>query len=109
MMNGLLQEQELKKEEFLKEEGQGTSYLAIKAAQNLIEKANIDPREIDMVIMATTTPDMPVAATGVYVATQIGATNAFAYDLQAACSSFLLRNVNSCSLYCNQEDIKKYY
>ena len=39
--------------------------------------------------MATTTPDMPVAATGVYVATQIGATNAFAYDLQAACSSFL--------------------
>jgi len=41
------------------------------------------------VLMATTTPDMPVASTGVFVATQIGATNAFAYDLQAACSSFL--------------------
>jgi 3-oxoacyl-[acyl-carrier-protein] synthase-3 len=39
--------------------------------------------------MATTTPDMLVAATGVYVASQIGAVNAFAYDLQAACSSFL--------------------
>jgi 3-oxoacyl-[acyl-carrier-protein] synthase-3 len=39
--------------------------------------------------MATATPDMPVASTGVYVATEIGATNAFAYDLQAACSSFL--------------------
>jgi len=39
--------------------------------------------------MATATADMPVASTGVYVATEIGATNAFAYDLQAACSSFL--------------------
>jgi 3-oxoacyl-[acyl-carrier-protein] synthase-3 len=39
--------------------------------------------------MATATPDMPVATTGVYVATQIGAVNAFAFDLQAACSSFL--------------------
>jgi 3-oxoacyl-[acyl-carrier-protein] synthase III len=37
--------------------------------------------------MGTATPDMPVAATGVYVATEIGATNAFAFDLQAACSS----------------------
>ena len=79
----------IKERRILKEEGQGTSYLAIKAAQNLIEKANIDPTEIDMVIMATTSPDMPVAATGVYVATQIGAINAFSYDLQAACSSFL--------------------
>ena len=63
--------------------------MAIKAAQNLISKANINPEEIDLIIMATATPDMPVASTGVYVATQIGATNAFAYDLQAACSSFL--------------------
>jgi 3-oxoacyl-[acyl-carrier-protein] synthase-3 len=40
--------------------------------------------------MGTATPDMPVAATGVYVATEIGATNAFAFDLQAACSSFCM-------------------
>lgn len=79
----------IKERRILKEEGQGTSYLAIKAAEDLIQKANIDPKEIDMIIMATATPDMPVAATGVYVATAIGATNAFAYDLQAACSSFL--------------------
>ncbi|MEG1266723.1 MAG: beta-ketoacyl-ACP synthase III, partial [Myroides sp.] len=57
--------------------------------QDLISKTGLDPKEIDLVLMATTTPDMPVAATGVFVATQIGATNAFAYDLQAACSSFL--------------------
>ena len=79
----------IKERRILKEEGKGTSFLAIKAAQDLIAKANIDPLEIDMVIMATATPDMPVASTGVYVATEIGATNAFAYDLQAACSSFL--------------------
>ncbi|MQP24468.1 beta-ketoacyl-ACP synthase III [Flavobacterium sp. LMO8] len=79
----------IKERRLLKEEGQGTSFMAIKAAQNLLEKANLDPKEIDLVIMATATPDLPVASTGVYVATQIGATNAFAYDLQAACSSFL--------------------
>lgn len=79
----------IKERRILKEEGKGTSFLAIKAAQNLLEKSNIDPKEIDLVIVGTTTPDMPVASTSVYVASQIGATNAFAYDLQAACSSFL--------------------
>ena len=79
----------IKERRILKDEDKGTSYLAIKAAQDLLVKANIDPLEIDLLIMATATPDMPVASTGVFVATQIGATNAFAYDLQAACSSFL--------------------
>lgn len=79
----------IKERRILKDADKGTSYLAIKAAQDLIAKTNIDPLEIDMVIMATATPDMMVASTGVYVATEIGATNAFAYDLQAACSSFL--------------------
>lgn len=79
----------IKERRILKKEGAGTSYLAIKAAQNLIEKKQLDPKEIDLVIVATATPDMPVASTAVYTATQIGATNAFAYDLQAACSSFL--------------------
>ncbi len=79
----------IKERRLLKEKGKGTSFLAIEAAKDLIRKNNIDPTEIDMVVMATTTPDMPVASTGVYVATQIGAINAFSYDLQAACSSFL--------------------
>jgi 3-oxoacyl-[acyl-carrier-protein] synthase III len=73
----------------LKESGKGTSYLAIKAAKDLLSRKNINPAEIDLIIMATTTPDMPVASTGVFVATQIGAINAFAFDLQAACSGFL--------------------
>lgn len=79
----------IKERRILKDADKGTSFLAIKAAEDLIAKANIDPLEIDLVLMATATADMPVAATGVYVATAIGATNAFAYDLQAACSSFL--------------------
>lgn len=79
----------IKERRILKDSNKGTSYLAIKAAQDVLQKSGTDPKDIDMVIMATATPDMPVAATGVYVATQIGAVNAFSYDLVAACSSFL--------------------
>ncbi|WP_415192260.1 beta-ketoacyl-ACP synthase III [Psychroserpens sp.] len=79
----------IKERRILKDADKGTSFLAIKAAKDLLSKTNVDPLDIDLVIMATATPDMPVASTGVYVATEIGATNAFAYDLQAACSSFL--------------------
>ena len=79
----------IKERRILKEQGQGTSFMAIKAAEQLLSKNNINPEDIDMVIMATATPDMPIAATGVYVASQIGAVNAFSYDLAAACSGFL--------------------
>jgi len=79
----------IKERRILKDKDKGTSFLAIKAAEDLLAKSGTNPAEIDMVLLATTTPDMPVAATAVYVATQIGAVNAFAYDLQAACSSFL--------------------
>lgn len=96
----------IKERRLLKEEGQGTSFMAIKAAQNLLEKANLDPKDIDLVIMATATPDMPVASTGVYVATQIGATNAFAFDLQAACSSFLY-GMSTASAYIASGKYKK--
>lgn len=79
----------IKERRILKEEGKGTSFMAIKAAQDLLQKSNKDPLEIDLVLVATATPDLPVASTAAYVATEIGATNAFSYDLQAACSSFL--------------------
>jgi 3-oxoacyl-[acyl-carrier-protein] synthase-3 len=79
----------IKERRILKDDSKGTSFLAINAALDLIKKANIDPLEIDLVLLATATADMPVASTGAYVATEIGATNAFSYDLQSACSSFL--------------------
>lgn len=96
----------IKERRILKGNGLGTSFLAIKAAQDLINKTNLDPKEIDLVIVASTTPDMPVAATAVYVATQIGATNAFAYDLQAACSGFLY-GMSTASAYIESGKYKK--
>lgn len=96
----------IKERRILKEEGKGTSYLALKAAEDLIRKRNLDPAEIELVILATATPDMPVASTAAYVATQIGAVNAFAYDLQAACSSFLY-GMSTASAYIESGRYKK--
>ena len=79
----------IKERRILKEDGKGTSYLAIKAAQNLLDKSGVDPKDIELVIVATATPDMKAASTSAYTATQIGAVNAFSFDLEAACSSFL--------------------
>ncbi|SED23006.1 3-oxoacyl-[acyl-carrier-protein] synthase-3 [Tenacibaculum sp. MAR_2009_124] len=79
----------IKERRILKEEGAGTSFMAIKAAEDLLAKSGVDPTEIEMVIVATATPDLPVASTAAYTASKIGAVNAFSYDLQAACSSFL--------------------
>lgn len=79
----------IKERRILKDPDKGTSYMAIKAAEDLLRKRQLDPAEIDLVLVGTATPDMPVAATAVYVASEIGAVNAFAFDLQAACSNFL--------------------
>jgi len=79
----------IKERRILKEQGKGTSFLAIKAAENLIQKKGLDPKKIDLVIVCTATPDMKAASTAAFTATQIGAINAFSYDLEAACSSFL--------------------
>jgi len=79
----------IKERRILKEEGKGTSFLAINAAKDLINKKGIDPKDIELVIVATATPDMKAASTAAFTATNIGATNAFSFDLEAACSSFL--------------------
>ena len=79
----------IKERRILKEKGQGSSYMAIKAAKDLISKTNLDPQEIELVIVATATPDMQAASTSAFVATKIGATEAFSFDLISACSSFL--------------------
>ncbi|MDX5324674.1 MAG: ketoacyl-ACP synthase III [Bacteroidota bacterium] len=79
----------IKERRILKEEGAGTSYLAIKAIEDLKARYNVDLSDVDLLICSTATPDMPVAATACYVASHIGAKDAFAYDLMAACSGFL--------------------
>ena len=79
----------IKERRILKPTSLGTSYMAIAAAKELFQKNNIDPAAIDLVIVCTATPDMPVSSTAAYVATELGAENAFGYDLQGACSGFL--------------------
>lgn len=79
----------IKERRILQDKDKGTSFLAIKSAQDLLNSKNVDPATIDLVVVATVTPDMPVASTAAYVATQIGAVNAFSFDLMAACSGFL--------------------
>ena len=96
----------IKERRILKGEGKGTSFMAIRAAQDLLQKSNVKPEEIDMVIVATATPDLLVASTAVYTATEIGAVNAFAFDLQAACSSFLY-GMSTASSYIESGRYKK--
>ncbi|CAN5436409.1 ketoacyl-ACP synthase III [soil metagenome] len=73
----------------LKGEGKATSDLCIPAVEEIIRKKNLDPKEIDCIICATVTPDMVFPATANIVAHNVGATNAFSYDMSAACSGFL--------------------
>lgn len=73
----------------LKGDGMGSSFLGLKAIEELLEKRGISGSEIDAVVFSTATGDMPVAANAAYICSEIGATNAFGFDLQAACSGFL--------------------
>ena len=79
----------IKERRILKKEGKGTSFLAIRAAKDLLQKSGVDPLTIDLLVVATATPDMKAASTASYTATQIGAINAFSFDMDSACSGFL--------------------
>ncbi len=73
----------------LKEPGLGSSDMAIPAIQEILQKKQMSAKEIDCIICATVTPDMVFPATANIIADKIGATNAWGYDLSAACSGFL--------------------
>lgn len=79
----------IKQRHILKGENQGTSVMGIEAVKGLLEKTNTSPEEIDLIICATTTPDMVFPATANLIGDAIGAVNAFNFDLQAACSGFI--------------------
>lgn len=79
----------IKERRILKLPHQGSSFLGIKACEDLFSKATTRPEEIDLVIFATATPDMQIASSAAFLATEIGAVNAFSFDLQSACSGFL--------------------
>src|SRR6185369_14818039 len=79
----------IKERRILKGENQGVSVLGIGAVKDMLAKTKLDPKEIDLVIFATVTADMTFPATANIVATEVGATNAFSFDMSAACSGFL--------------------
>ena len=79
----------IKERRILTEEGLGTSYLARKAAKQLIQKTGVDPDTIDALIVTTTTPDYKFPSTASIVLGKLGLKNAFAFDFSAACCGFL--------------------
>ena len=79
----------IKDRRILTEEGLGTSYLARKAAKQLIQKTGVDPDTIDALIVTTTTPDYKFPSTASIVLGKLGLKNAFAFDFSAACCGFL--------------------
>jgi 3-oxoacyl-[acyl-carrier-protein] synthase-3 len=72
-----------------KRQGLGTSDMAVKAVQEILDKKGIDPMEIELLICATTTPDFTFPATANVITDKLGMKNAWGYDVSAACSGFI--------------------
>ena len=79
----------IKERRILKEEGLGTSYIARKAVKQLIKRTRTNPDDIDLIIVATTTPDYRFPSTASILCERLGLKRAFAFDMQAVCSGFL--------------------
>lgn len=77
------------KERHIAADNENTSDLGVMAAQRAIAKAHVTPEQIDLIIVATATPDMPFPSTACWIQKKIGATRAAAFDITAACSGFL--------------------
>lgn len=87
----------IKERRILKEPGAGTSYMATKAAENLFAKTGTKPEEIDLILVATTTPDHIFPSCASTIADKLGIKGALAFDLQAACSGFIVALTNAAS------------
>ena len=70
-------------------EGETTSDMCTHIAKGLLEQSNTDPNEVEVIIIATVTPDMPTPATASLVQNRIGANNAWGFDLSGACTGFI--------------------
>ena len=96
----------IKTRHILKGEGLGTSYLGEHAVKDLLEKTNVDPMDIDLVICATVTPDMFFPSTANLICHKTGMKKAFGFDISAACSGFLFALVTG-SKYIESGAFKK--
>lgn len=79
----------IKERRILKEEGKATSDMGVEVVKQICEKRGISPEEIDIILVATVTPDMPFPSTSNLICDKVGAKNAWGYDVSAACSGFL--------------------
>ena len=79
----------IKERHILKEEGEGTSFMGVKAVNELLAKTNTKAEEIELLICATVTPDHAFPATANIIADKVGIKGAFHFDLNAGCSGFL--------------------
>lgn len=79
----------IKERRILRGEGRGTSYMGIQAVKQLLEKTKVDPEEIEVIMVASTTPDYHFPMTASIIAYQTGCNNAFTFDMQGACAGFL--------------------
>ncbi|MCE1156248.1 MAG: ketoacyl-ACP synthase III, partial [Bacteroidales bacterium] len=87
----------IKERRILKEPGAGTSYMAVKAAEDLFSKVSTKPEEIDLILVATTTPDYVFPSLAAVVAEKLGIKGALGFDIQAACSGFIVALTNAAS------------
>lgn len=79
----------IKERRILKGEGKGSSDLGAKAVEQLLQKTNTSPEDVEVLICATVTPDMQFPATANIISDKLGINNAFSFDLNAGCSGFL--------------------
>jgi 3-oxoacyl-[acyl-carrier-protein] synthase-3 len=79
----------IKERHIIREKGEGSSFVGVKAVNQLLEKTGTKPEEIDLLICATVTPDHQFPATANIISDKVGIKNAFSFDLNAGCSGFL--------------------
>jgi 3-oxoacyl-[acyl-carrier-protein] synthase-3 len=96
----------IKERRILKGEDQGSSVMGANAVKQLLEKTNTKPEDVDLLICATVTPDMPFPATANIICDKTGILNAFSYDINAGCSGFLVALATGCK-FVESGDYKK--
>ena len=79
----------IRERRILGDDGKATAFMATEAAQEALDKRGLAPDDVDVIVVATVTPDMLFPATACLVQDELGASNAWGFDLSAACSGFL--------------------
>jgi len=77
------------KERRILDNGKATSYMATKAAQVVLKETQTSPDELDLILLATVTPDMPVPSAASFIQRNLGATNSWGFDINGGCTGFM--------------------